>query len=122
MTDRINVQDLILELRTQPSIEVLARHFPDRTLVHVVPWDVLYEEEQEVLRALLAGGHRKADYVEPFSIAAQVIVSDLEDLAMERGIEGCRIAHDMTGHGELRITMIFASLSDAVHFKLAMDW
>jgi hypothetical protein len=99
-----------------------ARLFPGRTYAHTIPFEVLRAEEHEITRALSLGGHRKADRIEPFPIAVDVLIDDLHDIAIEHGIDDYRVDHDINANGDLEVEMTFGSVVDMVHFKLALPW
>lgn len=103
----------------EPTVAELARRYPDRTYVHTIPAATLHREEMEVARALLAGGHRKADRIEPFTVAVEILIDDLHDIAVYQSIDNYRTDYAINEYGNLEITFVFASLAQAVLFRLA---
>jgi hypothetical protein len=103
----------------EPTVAALARRYPDRTYVHTIAADVLYREEVEVTRALTAGRHRKADRIEPFKVAVQVLIDDLLDIAEFQSIDEYHADYTINEYGNLEITFVFASMPDAVLFRIA---
>jgi hypothetical protein len=105
---------------TWPSVKDLARRYPERTYVRTIPHRDLFEEECEITRALTLGGHRKADRLETYQMAVDVIVDDLHDIAFEHGIDGYRVHATINAEADLEVTMVFRRIVDMVHFKLAL--
>ncbi|WP_046864746.1 hypothetical protein [Microvirga massiliensis] len=120
MTAPLDRPDWMLDILTMSPVADLARLHPERTYVHTIPFEMLRAEEHEITHALSLGDYRKADWVKPLPTAVDTLIDDLHDIAIEREIDGYPVGCNISANGDLEVTMVFASVVDMAHFKLAL--
>jgi hypothetical protein len=110
----------ILKCLSGPSVRELARLHPCRTVVHTISHVDWLEEQFRIERALHAGGYTRTGHLELCSVAMDALVGDLHDIAMEKDFEGYEVTSGPNENGDLEIIMVFATVSDAMLFKMAL--
>jgi hypothetical protein len=115
-----NLYPSILRRISGPSVQELARLHPDRTVVHTISHDEWFEEQHRIEQALYAGGYFRTDYMELCVPAMEALVGDLHEIAMERSLGRYDVDSGSNENGDLEITMVFATVKDAMVFKMAL--
>jgi hypothetical protein len=110
----------VLKRLSGPSVRELAQRYPDRTVVHTISGTEWFEEQQRIEQALYAGGYFRTDYMELCIPAMEALVGDLHAIAMERSLGRYHVDSGSNENGDLEITMVFATVKDAMVFKMAL--
>ncbi|MFC5083574.1 hypothetical protein [Microvirga arabica] len=71
-------------------------------------------------RALHAGGYTRAGHLELCSMAMDALVGDLHDIVTDKDLNDYDVVTRVSENGHLEITMVFATVSDAMLFKMAL--
>ncbi|WP_457090433.1 hypothetical protein [Microvirga sp. P5_D2] len=120
MSDLNDLPDCILDMLTRPTVETLVRFFPERTYVHTIHWSECLKEEKRFKQFLEHSGHPEWERINSFRVVADIFEGRLWDLANEHGVRPCHGTSGRNGDGDLEIVMVFASVKDAMVFKMAL--
>jgi hypothetical protein len=115
-----NLHQSILKCLSGPSVRELARLYPDRTVVHTISGTEWFEEQWRMEQALDAGGYTRTGHMELCIPAMEALVGDLHDIAIEKDLYDYQVDSGPNENGDLEITMVFATVKDAMVFKMAL--
>jgi hypothetical protein len=116
-----NLHHSILKRLSGPSVREIAQRYPDRTVVHTISGTEWFEEQRRIEQALEAGGYNRTGHMELCIPAMEALVGDLHEIAMERSLGHYDVASVPNENGDLEITMVFATVKDAMVFKMALS-
>jgi hypothetical protein len=119
MSDLNDLPDCILDMLTRPTVETLVRLFPERTYVHTIHWSECLGEEKRFKQFLEQGNYQEREHINPLGPAANIFEGRLWDLAEETNVRPCHGASGRNRDGHLEIVMVFATVKDAMVFKMA---
>jgi hypothetical protein len=112
--------EALLELLTRPPASVMAKHFPNRILVHTISCLAHGKEAQRITQALSAGGYEYAHWINPWRSATESLVGRMYQIANDNGIVDVDAEHTFNDAGDLIIILSFANELDPIHFKLLL--
>jgi hypothetical protein len=119
MSDLNDLPDCILDMLTRPSIETLVRHCPERTYIHTIHWSECLKEEKLMQQCWEHSGYPEWERVNLFEAVGRIFERRLWDLADEHGVQPSHGATGRNTDGNFEIVMVFATVKDAMVFKMA---